>query len=96
MRNFKIIFSIFLIIAILVSLTACNNGKNNEDMKSKIIEEMDYLDTKIVSISNKLNNISLQNYEITSEEISIEQESSGGGESSSGGSSSRRLGRRRK
>ena len=43
-------------------------------MKSKVAEELEYLDAKIISIANKLNNISLQNYTITSEEVSLGQE----------------------
>lgn len=83
---------IFLILCILIlfCLTGCNNKTNDKDVKSKIVQEIDYLDTKIVSILNKLNNISLQNYTITSEEITLGEESSGGasGESNSGGATS--------
>lgn len=76
------IFSIFLVV-----LTGCNNDTTNEDMKSKIARELDYFDTQMVSILNELNNISLQNYTITSEEITLGEDSSSGG-SSSGSSSS--------
>lgn len=77
-----VIFSIFA-----VALAGCNNNTTNEDMKSKIARELDYLDTQMVSILNELNNISLQNYTVTSEETSLGEDNSSG-ESSSGGSSS--------
>ncbi len=93
MRKNKVIFPIlFIIMIFIVSLTGCNNNETtNEDTKSKIVQELDYLDTQMISISNKLNNISLQNYTITSEEVSLEEESSSGssgGESSGGEASS--------
>ncbi len=88
--------SIFLILCILTlfCLTGCNNKTNSEDIKSKISQEIDYLDSKIISMLNRLNNISLQNYTITSEEITLGESSgkssgeSSGGEQSGGGSSS--------
>ena len=56
-----------------------------------MIQELDYLDTKILDIAHKLNNLSLENYTLTSEEISIKQEekkdSSGGGQDQSKSSS---------
>lgn len=88
MRTYKTIFTILIIAVIFVmALTGCNNNTTNEDMKSKIARELDYLDTQMVSILNELNNISLQNYTVTSEEITLGEDSSSGG-SSSGGSSS--------
>lgn len=94
-NEFALLILVVIMIFFTISLTGCNNNTVNEDRKSKIIQELDYLDTKIVSILNKLNNISLENYTITSEEISLGEESSNGksstssgGGNSSGGSSS--------
>lgn len=88
MRKNKIIFPILVILSIIViALSGCNNDTKNEDMKSKIARELDYLDTQIISILNDLNNISLQNYTVTTEEITLGEDGSSGG-SSSGGSSS--------
>ena len=91
----KKIITIFLLLTILLtvllSLTGCDNQVNNDDIKAKITQELNYLDTKISNILNKLNNISLQNYTITSEEITLGQKSSSGsseGNSSGGGESS--------
>lgn len=89
MRKINNIFLILiLIVFILFCLTGCNNETNNEDIKSKIVQELDYLDTQIISIVNKLNNISIQNYTITSEEITLGEGSSSEESSSSGGGSS--------
>lgn len=88
MRKNKIIFPILVALTIFViTLSGCSNNKENEDMKSKIARELDYLDTQIISILNDLNNISLQSYTVTSEEITLGENGSSGG-SSSGGSSS--------
>lgn len=89
-RNFAFALSILSII-VLICLTGCSDNKtSSEDTKMKAIQELDYLDTKIVDIANNLNNITLQNYTITSEEININQQSSSGpsgGESNTEGSS---------
>lgn len=88
MRKNKIIFPVLVILSVIViTLSGCNNDTGNEDMKSKIARELDYLDTQIISILNDLNNISLKNYTVTPEEITIGEDGSSGG-SSSGGSSS--------
>ncbi len=88
MRKNKIIFPILVALTILIiTLSGCSNNTENEDMKSKIARELDYLDTQIISILNDLNNISLQSYTVTSEEITLGENGSSGG-SSSGGSSS--------
>ena len=110
MRKNKIIYIYFiLIIFILINLTGCNNDMTNEDIKTKVTQELNYLDTQIISIANKLNNITMQNYTITSEEITLGEQSSNkssgdssssggestGGESSGGGSSGGESSRRR-
>lgn len=77
MRKSKSILA-FLIIFMIFSfcLAGCSDNKTNtEDIKSKVIQELDYLDDKIVDIANRLSNITLQNYTITSEEVSLNQNS---------------------
>ena len=92
MRKNKVIFlSFILCVVCIVTLTGCEYKTANENIKSKVLQEIDYLDTKIVSILNSLNNISLQGYTITSEEISLEKKSdtsNSGGQSNSEKSSS--------
>lgn len=88
MRKNKIIFPVLVILSIfIITLSGCSDNADNEDMKSKVSRELDYLDTQIISILNDLNNISLQNYTVTPEEITLGEDGSSGG-SSSGGSSS--------
>ena len=98
MRN-KIIYGILVILTISVMfLTGCTNQTtNNEDIKTKVGQELEYLDSQIISIANKLNNISMQNYAISSEEVDLGQENSSGTSSSqsgnepSGGSGNRKF-----
>lgn len=92
MRKNKInfLFLILLMVFFMV-LTGCSkNETTSEDTKSKVVQELEYLDSQIVSIANKLNNISMRDYTISSEEVSLGEENSGGssGELSNGGSSS--------
>lgn len=95
MKKNRIIFSILFLCIIVMSLTGCSNkGLFNEDIKEKVIQELDYLDTHIISIINKLNNITLQNYSVTSEEVNLDEGSSSGenGGSSEGEKSSQSAG----
>lgn len=91
MRKNKILFSILFLCILLISLivlSGCGNQSNyNEDIKEKVIQELDYLDTHIISIANKLNNITLQNYSVTSEEVNLEEGSSSGETGGSSGGS---------
>lgn len=88
-----------LIVCIFIAfiLTGCSNNKN-EDLKAKVIAEIDYMNTKIINILNKLNNISFESYSILSKQVELsseeeksktgEQSSNGGGGSGGGQSSS--------
>ena len=82
-RKVKVIIAIFICIINIFILTGCSNNVTTEDTKEKVSQELDYLDTKLVSILNQLNNISLQNYEVTSKEITLGQEGTGDQNSSS-------------
>ena len=83
----KIIFVIFLIISIF-SLSGCDDNQlenDYSDTKEKVIEEMRYLDTRIIDILNSLNNITLENYSVSSKEITtITQSTQGSGQDSEG------------
>lgn len=71
----KILKRILIIILISITLTSCSNrSKEEEKLKEKIIEEIFYIDTKIVEMLNELNNILLQNYQITSKEVELSKE----------------------
>lgn len=87
MKKNKVVFLALAILSMLIIiLSGCNNNTKNEDMKSKIAKELDYLDTQIISILNDLNNLSLQNYTVTTEEITLGKDNEGG-KSSSGNAS---------
>ena len=85
----KNIVSFYLFILIIFSmvccLTGCGNQTMNEDTRVKAEQEIEYLDSQIVSLVNKLNNISMQNYEISSEEVDLGEENSSGTSSSQSG-----------
>lgn len=83
----KIVILIFLIYSLFM-LTGCT--KNNDDeLKIKVISELDYVNIKTVEMLNDLNNISFENYEIISQEIKLSDEEqkqqiqSGGGDQGS-------------
>ena len=81
-----------LIIFICIFLTGCNNKVSNENNKEKLAIEIKYISSEIFDISNELNNISFENYELIPKKVEIttgenKSESSSGQESSSGGES---------
>jgi len=73
-----IIFSIFF-------MTGCSKETTNEDTRAKAQQEIEYLDSQIINLANKLNNISMQNYAISSEEVKLGEENSSGTSSSQSG-----------
>ena len=64
----KIIIFI-LILGIMFILTGCSNGEEN-DINKKIDQNIDFLDNKIISVLNLINNISFTDYGVVTEEIS--------------------------
>lgn len=64
----KIIIFI-LILGIMFILTGCSNGEEN-DINKKIDQNIDFLDNKIISMLNLINNISFTDYGVVTEEIS--------------------------
>lgn len=77
MKMNKLIIFIGSLVLCLLVLCGCNNKKSDdEDKKEKIIQELSYLDTELVEILNKLNNISLDNFSIKSDETTLEGSSS--------------------
>ena len=70
---------LFIIILIcLILLTGCNTKDNEEIREEKILTEVEYFSSKFISISNKLNNISLDNYAIISKKVSSASNSEDG------------------
>ncbi len=79
----KNILCILLSIILLFILTGCKDKEENGSLEEKIKSEIEYLDSKIVGMLNKLNNISYQNYKITTEKIELNESSGQEGEQSS-------------
>lgn len=100
MRNKKFLMILFALL-LIVTLSGCQKQDDTEILKLKVNEEIQYLDTNIISMLNKLNNISFENYYVTTENIKLtdasqssstskeekskQSESSSGGEKSSSG-----------
>lgn len=79
----KKVLILFIIGIIAVTLTGCSKQSEEEKLSQKAIQEIEYLDTKLVSIVHDLNNIELKNYVVKSEssKASDSQEQSGGSNS---------------
>lgn len=86
----KIIVIIVLIIGIIFIASIFLNTQGKEDKTGKNQEQIEYLDTKLVSLINSLNNIELQNYKIT--QTKVEAKNSTQGSSSESESSSKNQG----
>ena len=89
MKKNKIIIPIlFLCVINLIMLTGCSSkGVTSDVSKDKVIQELEYLDGQIIGILNKLNNITLENYTVTSEEASLTESTSTGKNSGNSGGS---------
>lgn len=94
----KYAITIIVIIGIMLVLFSSyyiysnyNSQDSTDTLKSKVNEEIAYLNTTIISMMNQFNNISYANYKIVEENVPSEAESkessssSGQGEQSSGG-----------
>lgn len=81
---------ILTIILIYLKTSTVSAKADTKNLKSKIEEELNYLDGNIIKIMNKLNNITVINYKVYTREInepSNSQQSNSSQESSQGGSS---------
>lgn len=75
-KKLRYILYIILMFILIFILTGCSNQANqdNQDiLKSKVKEEISYLDNTIVSILNIVNNISYDNYKVSSKNIQSTQ-----------------------
>lgn len=72
MKKYKIFLFIFLIVVIVVlSIFLYFNISrgNNENSKEKSLAEVEYVETKLVTLFNELNNIESRNYTVSVKEI---------------------------
>lgn len=72
----KFFYYIIIFLVLIVSLTGCSKNSDSENLKSKVTEEISYLDSKLIAMLNQANGISLENYIVTAEEVSEESNSS--------------------
>lgn len=71
MKKYKIFLFIFLIIVIIVLsvfLYFNISSGNNENSKEKSLSEVEYVETKLVTLFNELNNIESRNYTVSVKE----------------------------
>ena len=61
----------FLLIICLFILTGCNNKNDDEKLKSKIQDQISYLEKDLISMLNGFNNISYSNYKIEKDRKSV-------------------------
>ena len=89
MKKYKKIIYVFFIIVIaslgIVLYKNISKG-NSEDIKEKTLAEVEYLEKKIVTLLNDLNNIESRNYNLSVSEISKEDTSKSGESSQQEGS----------
>lgn len=73
MKKIKKITILIILIFIIFALTGCSENKN-EDLKNKVISELNYINSKTIDMLNELNNISFESYSIISKEVKLSKE----------------------
>jgi len=89
----KILKNIVIVIIILFFTCGCNKSKE-EKLNTKVASEIEFFDSKILDMLNNLNNISFQNYRLTTKKVQLTEQSenteaSGGQTAGSGKQNSR-------
>ena len=90
-KIFKLSLEILNIVILIFLLSGCKSlGSEKASIEQKLNTEISYVDSELISILNKLNNIDYSRYKVTAKEVKNEESSSGSsqGEGSSGGQSS--------
>lgn len=80
---------ILIMLICLLLLTGCSNNSVDDSSKEKLTSEIEYISLQIADLLHNLNNLSLENYEVVSEIITMSEESGsqGGSSQASSGSS---------
>lgn len=73
MKRSKIILVIYMLILIMF-LCGCSNNEEDKNIDKKVQNEIEYIDKKITGMMNKLNNITLENYEVKTKEVQSQKE----------------------
>lgn len=71
LKNLFLTFLLFFLM--LFVLTGCAEDEPNLNNKTK--SEIEYLSTKFINVLNRLNNITFENYQITTEKVELSKES---------------------
>ena len=80
MKIFSIVI-FFMVVMILGYVIYSNATKNDgKTLEDKVKSEIEYLEVKLLNMANRLNNITIQNYKVTTKEVEEQSES---GDSSS-------------
>ena len=101
----KKIISLSILLILIFTLTGCNlKTEKEESLNDKVDEEMQYVNTEVLTMLNSLNNITVKNYSVvtkksnqlnsssgTEEGTSEENEKSGSESSSDSEQSTRRI-----
>lgn len=74
-KKFLFLFFIIVIVVLAIFLYSTISKGNNENEKEKTLAEVEYLEKKIVTLLNELNNIESRNYNLSVSEIAKEDSS---------------------
>lgn len=72
MRNSKKIIITIILILIILNLAGCGNKNKNEKLQKKVATELEYVNVKIIDLLNALNNLSFENYTISTEKVKLD------------------------
>ena len=75
---------------LLLSLVGCNNKDEYIELKEKTDASIEFLDSTLITLLNKLNNISFENYYVTTKKVELDANSISGSNASEDSKSSRR------
>ena len=73
MKKHQFHLTILILLFSLFLLVGCS--RQEEKLTDKVKSEIDYFSTKIINILNKLNNITMVNYKVVSENINLSKDS---------------------
>lgn len=98
-KNSKFMYSLIIVVGIIIIgagiyyVVAKNENKSNQnEIKQKVLSEINYMEQKIVLLFNKMNQIEYENYKISTESIESSESSSEGtnGETANGEAENRK------
>ena len=98
-KNSKFMYSLIIVVGIIIIgagiyyVVAKNENKSNQnEIKQKVLSEINYMEQKIVLLFNKMNQIEYEKYKISTESIESSESSSEGtnGETANGEAENRK------